>query len=514
MLSLDSAVLVDNMLVGDGEAHMAGWLAKQGARFPYRWQRRWFVLSRARDGRYLLVYFASDAESEPPLGSLALANASVVRLGGRRLRVLTPERELRMQAYSVYDREAWFDLLTTLLASLPKASVHSNRATCGSRQRSAASAAVAPLPDDANAWQACAWLSRRTERARRVLKAGLAGIVCLLVLLLLVGSAAAADCPEDPWPWTPRLSEQPNEASMRDAGLLVAAILSLGYLSGAAVLGGPAICLLATLAPCLHTWALAASGTGRSYCRLAAPSAPDHARSFVQLLSSSSSVGVMMLAWYPPCSAQPHLHPRSHPTLTLARYPVLMLCNLRAGTGASAHKPLDSWLVQLSMLAADGLFWLWLTLAAYAHAHPSGFTAFTPLLLEASLFAATLSAFALHYAALLHEGALHPAFAPLPLLELLVIGAVCALVGRQLLGGGDNQLLGGPSDGHAGEGTPVAELLLHLQARTHSSDSTPTHTSASPHLCTSAPPHLCTSAPPRLCTSAPPRLRASAPPHF
>ena len=284
---------------------------------------------------------------------------------------------------------------------------------------------------------------------------------------------------------------------MRDAGLLVAAILSLGYLSGAAVLGGPAICLLATLAPCLHTWALATSGTGRSYCRLAAPSAPEHARSFVQLLSSSSSVGVMMLAWYPPCSPpcspQPHLHPRSHPILTLARYPVLMLCNLRAGTGASAHKPLDSWLVQLSMLAADGLFWLWLTLAAYAHAHPSGFTAVTPLLLEACLFAATLAAFALHYAALLHKGALHPAFAPLLLLELLVLGAVVALVGRQLLGGGDNQLLGAPPDGHAGEGTSVAELLLHLQARTHSSDSTPARTSAPPRLRTSAPPRLRTS---------------------
>ena len=181
------------------------------------------------------------------------------------------------------------------------------------------------------------------------------------------------------------------------------------------------------------------------------------------------------------------------PTVTLTRYPVLMLCNLRAGTGASAHKPLDSWLVQLSMLAADGLFWLWLTLAAYAHAHPSGFTAVTPLLLEACLFAATLAAFALHYAALLHKGALHPAFAPLLLLELLVLGAVVALVGRQLLGGGDNQLLGAPPDGHAREGTPDAELLLHLQARTHSSDSTPARTSAPPRLRTSAPPRLRTS---------------------
>ena len=147
---------------------------------------------------------------------------------------------------------------------------------------------------------------------------------------------------------------------------------------------------------------------------------------------------------------------------------MLALCNMRAGTGASAHKPIDSWLVQLSMLAADILFWAWLTLAAYAHAHPAhpahhahpahlappaGFTA-EPLMLEACLFAAMLAAFALHYSALLHAGVLHPGFALPLLLELAVLGAIGVLVGRQLLGGG---------------GTPVFELLLNLQARTHGS---------------------------------------------
>ena len=69
-----------------------GWLWKQGARFPFRWQRRCFVLSRGQDNTLILAYFESASKylDQAPRGYVTLAHSVIVRSGEKRLRVRTP----------------------------------------------------------------------------------------------------------------------------------------------------------------------------------------------------------------------------------------------------------------------------------------------------------------------------------------------------------------------------------------------------------------------------------------
>ena len=72
--------------------------------------------------------------------------------------------------------------------------------------------------------------------------------------------------------------------TLTQRGMLVvaAALLSLPWLSRPALLG------FATLAPCIYTWALAASGEGRTFCHFVPPPVPTAPPSFVQLSSISA----------------------------------------------------------------------------------------------------------------------------------------------------------------------------------------------------------------------------------
>ena len=312
-----------------------GWLWKQGARFPFRWQRRCFVLSRGQDNTLILAYFESASKylDQAPRGYVTLAHSVIVRSGEKRLRVRTPSRELLIEAFSVADRDAWFDALSSLANDVASASAAEDNpfnpeaAAAAQSKRPASPAAKTGAMSWAQLWM-------QIERLRTAF--------ALLSWALLFESVVAGDCSVSPRLWTPGIFEAPATLTQRGMLVVAAALLSLPWLSRPALLG------FATLAPCIYTWALAASGEGRTFCHFVPPPVPTAPPSFVQLLSSSPAAGMMAMAWYP----------------------VLMLMNMRAGTGAGAHKPVDSWAVQLSMLAADVLFWVWLTASAYAHAHP------------------------------------------------------------------------------------------------------------------------------------------------
>eukprot|EP00239_Pterosperma_sp_CCMP1384_P006729 CAMPEP_0197852328 /NCGR_PEP_ID=MMETSP1438-20131217/20287_1 /TAXON_ID=1461541 /ORGANISM="Pterosperma sp., Strain CCMP1384" /LENGTH=243 /DNA_ID=CAMNT_0043466323 /DNA_START=327 /DNA_END=1058 /DNA_ORIENTATION=- len=101
-----------------------GWLGKKKRKFPYGWQKRFFILSRVGGQPAVLKYYHGEPKEDelPPLGQIDMSDVHLVSKGSKGTVIAftawqtnkSRQRPFELKAEDLTQKDAWIGILGTL----------------------------------------------------------------------------------------------------------------------------------------------------------------------------------------------------------------------------------------------------------------------------------------------------------------------------------------------------------------------------------------------------------------